>query len=347
MILSRERIFSSQREVFVGVVIFLMTALFFISLSVFATTVGTNMDSTGTTGAATSTPWGDLAVDQVAGKSNLRPVFVVGDNATSTPFVFVSQKGVVSFGSSTPSGLFLNVGDVVIGRHGATSDLFVSGGLGVGNATTTDNNLELAGKLVAAGNINGSGTFTITGTGTSTITAGGFKIGSDILTVYSNSNIGMFGTTSPILIDGLSLGGAAGTHADVYVSGGLGVGDATTTDGNIQVSGRTVTTKLVVGTGNGNVAARIVHGTCTVNPPPLDAGGVDSNGHASCTNATGVTSSDQIVVGVEGAAWLQDVVIVAASSTANDTINFMFKNTSTSTQRDIASGVHIYYFGTQ
>lgn len=294
-----------------GVVIFLMTALFFISLSVFATTVGTNIDSTGTTGAATSTPWGDLAVDQVAGKSHLRPVFVVGDNATATPAIFVSQKGVVSFGSSTPSGLFLNVGDVVIGRHTGTNDLYVSGGLGIGNATTTDN---------------------------------GFVIGADILTVYANSNIGMFGTSSPILIDGLSLGGAAGTHADVYVSGGLGVGDATTTDGNIQVSGRTVTTKLAVGTGNGNVASRIVHGTCTVNPPSLHAGGM---GHASCTDATGVTSSDRVVVGVEGAAWLDDVVITAASSTANNTIDFLFKNTSTTTIRDIASGVHIYYFGTQ
>ena len=204
MVISKERIFSLQREVFVGVVVFLMTALFFISLSVFATTVGTNIDSTGTTGAATSTPWGDLAVDQVAGKGALRPVFVVGDNATSAPAIFVSQKGVVSFGSSTPSDLFLNVGDVVIGRNGASNDLFVSGGLGVGNATTTDNS---------------------------------FVVGADILTVYANSNIGMFGTSSPVVLNGLSLGGAAGTHADVYVSGGLGVGDATTTDYAFQAGG--------------------------------------------------------------------------------------------------------------
>src|SRR3989338_6785846 len=252
MMLSRERIFSSQREVFIRVDVFLMASLFFISLSVFATTIGTNIDSTGTTGAATSTPWGDLAVDQVAGNGALRPVFAVGDNGTSTPFIFVSQKGVVSFGSSTPSNLFLTAGDVVIGRNGATNDLYVSGGLGVGNATTTDN--------------------------------------------------------------------------------------------NIQVAGRVVTAKLAVGTGNGNVASRIVHGTCTVNPPSLSAG---DTGHASCTDATGVTSSDRVLVGVEGAAWLDDVVITAASSTADDTIDFVFKNTSTTTIRDVASGVHIYYFGTQ
>lgn len=250
--LHRERFFSLQREAFIGAVVFLMTALFFVSLSVFATTVGTNMDATGTIGAATSTPWGDLAVDQVAGKGHLRPVFAVGDNGTSTPFMFVSQKGIVSFGSSTPSNLFLTAGDVVIGRNGATNDL--------------------------------------------------------------------------------------------YVSGGLGVGDATTTDSNIQVAGRVITTKLAVGTGSGNVASRIVHGTCTLNPPSLSAG---DTGHANCTDATGVTSSDRVLVGVEGAAWLDDVVITAASSTANDTIGFVFKNTSTTTIRDIASGVHIYYFGTQ
>src|SRR3989344_5002562 len=213
MILSRERIFSLQREVIVRAVVFLMTALFFISLSVFATTVGTNIDATGTMGAATSTPWGVLAVEQTAGKSNLLPVFVVGDTGTNTPAIFVSQKGVVSFGSSTPSGLFLNVGDTVIGRNGATSDLFVSGGLGVGDATTTDN---------------------------------AFVVGDHLFTVYSNKNIGMFGTTTPILTDGLSLGGAAGTHADLYVSGGLGVGAATTTDGALEVG----TGLTVYGTGD-------------------------------------------------------------------------------------------------
>src|SRR3989344_1854441 len=170
MILSRERILFLQREVFVGVVVFLITALFFISLSVFATTIGTNIDATGTMGAATSTPWGVLAVEQTAGKSNLLPVFVVGDTGTNTPAIFVSQKGVVSFGSSTPSGLFLNVGDVVIGRHGATNDLYVSGGLGVGNATTTDNGFVVGTNFILYGN----GSMMVGGTTTLPAAAGGF-----------------------------------------------------------------------------------------------------------------------------------------------------------------------------
>lgn len=145
MQMSGKDFFVSHRETFIAVAVFLMTALFFISLSVFATTIGTNIDATGTVGAATSTPWGVLAVEQTAGKSHLLPVFVVGDTGTNTPAIFVSQKGVVSHGSSTPSGLFLNVGDTVIGRHGATSDLYVSGGLGVGDATTTDNAFSAGG----------------------------------------------------------------------------------------------------------------------------------------------------------------------------------------------------------
>ncbi len=144
----------ARREAAIAVAVFLAAAFLFIGLTVWGTTIGTNIDATGTLGAATSTPWGDLAVDQVEGKSELRPVFVVGDNATATPAIFVSQKGVVSFGSSTPSDLFLNVGDVVIGRHGATSDLYVSGGLGVGDATTTDSAFVVGSNLFLFGNGN-------------------------------------------------------------------------------------------------------------------------------------------------------------------------------------------------
>ena len=94
-------------------------------------------------GVGSTTPWGLLSVDQVPGRSSLKPVFVVGDNGTTSPFMFVSQKGVVGFGTSTPTDLLLNPGDVAIGRNGVTNDLYVSGGLGVGNATTSDSDLAI------------------------------------------------------------------------------------------------------------------------------------------------------------------------------------------------------------
>src|SRR3989344_3990164 len=117
-------------------------------------------------GIGTSTPWGEFSVDQLSSKGITKPIFVVADNGTSSPFIFVSQKGVVSFGSSSPNAQLLNPGDVVIGRNGVTSDLYVSGGLGVGNATSRDGVLETSG-IAFIGNI-----LKVKGTGTSTITGG-------------------------------------------------------------------------------------------------------------------------------------------------------------------------------
>lgn len=136
---------------------------------------------------------------------------------------------------------------------------------------------------------------------------------------------------------------------DAYIHGGLGVGNATTTDGNVEVSGRVLTTKLAVGTGTGNVVSRFAHGSCTIDPPELKAAGNPASiGHAACTDATGLTTSDNVLVGVEGGVgWLNDVLITSASTTANNTINFIFQNVSTTTTRDIPSGVHIYYLGLQ
>ena len=59
-----------------------------------------------------------------------------------------------------------------IGNDIVAHNTYITGGLGIGNATTTDSNIELAGKLVAAGNINGAGHITVTGSGTSTFTGG-------------------------------------------------------------------------------------------------------------------------------------------------------------------------------
>ncbi|MBI4121492.1 MAG: hypothetical protein HY470_00855, partial [Candidatus Ryanbacteria bacterium] len=102
------------------------------------------LGSTDYIGAGTTSPWGFFSIDQRANQTRLKPVFVVGDDGTTTPFIFVSQKGVVGFGTSTPTDLLLNPGDVAIGRNGATSDLYVSGGLGVGNATTGDSDFVVA-----------------------------------------------------------------------------------------------------------------------------------------------------------------------------------------------------------
>jgi hypothetical protein len=163
----------SGREAVLVVGAFVLAAFLFISFSVWATTIGTNIDATGTLGAATSTPWGTLAVEQRAAQNAGKPVFVVGDTGTTTPFIFVSQKGVVGFGSSSPSPLFLNAGDVVVGDNGSTNDVYISGGLGVANATTSDGDL-----VVGTGSAGGFLSFTnngrlVVGASTTALTATG------------------------------------------------------------------------------------------------------------------------------------------------------------------------------
>lgn len=139
-----------SQEAFLVVGTFFVAAAFFVSVGAWATTIGTNIDADGTIGAATSTPWGTLAVEQRAAQGIIDPTFVVGDTGTTTPFIFVSPRGVVSFGSTTPSPLFLNAADVVIGRNGSTNDLYVSGGLGVSNATTTDGDFIVGGGALTS-----------------------------------------------------------------------------------------------------------------------------------------------------------------------------------------------------
>ncbi len=124
-----------SRESTIFVTAFLIGAFLFIAV----TTYGASVIGSAIGGIGTSTPlWGDVVVDQQVGQGRLKGVFIVGDDATTTPTIFVSQKGIISFGSSTPSPIFLNQGDVVIGRNGSSNDLFVSGGLGVANATSSD-----------------------------------------------------------------------------------------------------------------------------------------------------------------------------------------------------------------
>jgi hypothetical protein len=185
-----------SRESTIFVTTLLIGAFLFIAVTTYgASVVGSTLGGVGTT-----TPlWGDFVVEQ-ASQGRLKGVLVVGDTGTTTPTMFISQKGVIAFGSSTPSPIFLNQGDVVIGRNGSTNDLYVSGGLGVGNATTTDNDLV---------------------------------VGLYRFSVFASDRIGMLGTSSPAFDTALNIGtDTAGTNAHLYVSGGLGVANATSSTGD-------------------------------------------------------------------------------------------------------------------
>ena len=220
-----------------------------------------------------------------------------------------------------------------VGGAGATSDghVYLSGGLGVGVTTSTAGALETSGKAYFGGS-----NLTLAGSGTSTFPG-------SLLISTSAGNVGI-GTSTPIVF--LSVGGAAGTSdGNAFFSGGVGVGDATTTSGALSVSGNSrVSGNLQIGNSGTAISQVLFSGTCTVDPPSLHAGGL---GHAQCTDATGVAVADIVFLSTElPAAWNEGIDIRSASSTAADTINFVFSNTSTTTVIDIGS-VLIPWFAIQ
>lgn len=98
----------SQREVFTLLVVFFVTALFFIAVSVYGTTIGTEVVAT-THVKATSTV---QATGNIFGYANL----LVGGTTTAA----------------------LSVDFALGGTTGTLNDAYISGALGVANATTAD-----------------------------------------------------------------------------------------------------------------------------------------------------------------------------------------------------------------
>src|SRR3989338_3934960 len=75
-------------------------------LTVSGTTLLAN--SSGSVGIASTSPWGLLSVESVAGTVGTNvPIFVIGDQGTSSPFLYVSgNDGRIGIGTTTPLGTF-------------------------------------------------------------------------------------------------------------------------------------------------------------------------------------------------------------------------------------------------
>jgi hypothetical protein len=100
-----------------------------------ATTISTNITTEGTMGVSSTSPWGLLSVESTSSADASTPIFVVGDQGTSTPFIYVSgNDGSVGIGSTTPSATPL----------GVVGDAYISSGLGVGTVVTSD------GRIIAS-----------------------------------------------------------------------------------------------------------------------------------------------------------------------------------------------------
>ena len=254
----------------------------------------------------------------------------------------VGYGDVLAGGTTTATVTGFNLGGVA-GTH---ADAYLSGGLGVGNATTTDGSIEANADLVVYddGWIKSG-----LGIGTSaTSTAGSANLSADLV----SADDGWFQGGFAVGTAATSTAGSANFSADIvvaddaFVQGGLAVGTtATTTAGAIDTTGNVhIGGNLQLSTGTA-INKILFSGTCTVNPPALAAMGNDATGdtavgdtsHAACTDATDVSASTYVFLSGAPAGWNNNVIIVNASSTDTNTINFVFKNTSTTTAINIGS----------
>src|SRR3989338_4904196 len=254
----------------------------------------------------------------------------------------VGYGDVLAGGTTTATVTGFNLGGVA-GTH---ADAYLSGGLGVGNATTTDGSIEANADLVVYDDgwiKSGLGIWT-----SATSTAGSANLSADLVSADDGWFQGGFavGTAATSTAGSANLSADLVVADDAFVQGGLAVGtSATTTAGAIDTTGNVhIGGNLQLSTGTA-INKILFSGTCTVNPPALAAMGNDATGdtavgdkgNASCTDATGVTTSSFVFMSGAPAGWINDVIIVNASSTADNTINFVFKNTSTTTANNIGS----------
>jgi len=119
----------------------------------------TASDSVGVGGS--TTPWGLLSVESVAGTVGANnPIFVVGDQGTSTPLLLVSgNNGNVGIGTSTPwakfsvAGLQNGIGLIMAVSTSSTvttTPVFVvdaSGKIGIGGTSTPSEQLTVVGNI--------------------------------------------------------------------------------------------------------------------------------------------------------------------------------------------------------
>ena len=209
-------------------------------------------------------------------------------------------------------------------------------------ATTISTNINTAGTLTVSGSVNASSTAHVSGnTILTTLTASGLS------TLAGINASGVVNASSTAHVDGVVM-----LKSPLYVgttstdnTRNLGMEGNALITGRLRVGGVTSTSTVQVGSSGTAITQILFSGTCTVNPPALQAMGgkpagdsaIGDTSHASCTDATGVTTNDRVFISGPPAGWINDVIIVNASSTGVATINFVFKNTSTTTANNIGS----------
>ncbi|MBI2610177.1 hypothetical protein HYW53_03295 [Candidatus Giovannonibacteria bacterium] len=171
-----------------------------------------------------------------------------------------SAVGISVFAATTISTSVTTGNDVLAtSTVQATGTIFAYGDLLVGGTTTASvTGLSLAGDMYMSGGL---------GILNATTSDGDFAVGNDFF-VFSNGIVSN-GSTTPALA-----GTGVVSAGDAYFVGGVGVGDATTTNGALSVSGNARVSGNTQLGNSGKAINQVLFGTCTIDPPSLHDGAV-------------------------------------------------------------------------
>ena len=334
--------------------------------------------TTATTGAfATRGAIAASSTLQVTGnQTNYGTITVSGTGATTLGGA-LSVTGVSTFtglgtflGGATTTLLTLLNGETITNTTDGTITLTAATTSLSGLGLFTNGFLSQASSTVV-GNLTVTGTFSPAQTvATSFLVGGGYgdtgvtistagviqangalEINGFATTTAANGNFATLGTL--VGSSTLQVTGAATLYSTLSVTGVTTLVNASSTNesisGNLWVGGNATTTAAGAISTNGSLTLAntstaingIVFGFCNI----ANSGNItaSSTGYFNCTGATGVTTSHRVFVQATSSL-PTNLIVVAASSTAQDTINLLIYNTGT-TGLVAPGGISLNFFG--